>query len=121
MAFRDFDLGPIRGLRLAAAHGLPNLVVVAGPNGSGKSTLLHELYRRRDQLAEPGTTVTYLGPHRGWRKSQLATSALSEFQPGFRRYLELDAVPAWRQYQPAGLRYVSAGQTRDPGDLDESF
>ena len=121
MAFRQFDVGPIRGLRLASAHELPNLVVVAGPNGSGKSTLLHELYRQRGQLAEPGTTVSYLGPHRGWRKSRLATSALSEFQSGFRKYLELDSVPGWRQYQPEGLRFVSVGQARDPGDLDESF
>ncbi|HEX7297638.1 MAG TPA: AAA family ATPase [Solirubrobacteraceae bacterium] len=121
MAFRDFNIGPVRGLRLASAHGLPNLVVVAGPNGSGKSTLLYELYRNRAQLAEDGTTVSYLGPHRGWRKSQLATSSLSEFQSGFRAYLQLDSVPGWQQYQPRGLQYVSTGQLRDPGGLDESF
>jgi hypothetical protein len=121
MAFREFQIGPLRGLRSASARDLPNLVVVAGPNGSGKSTLLHELYRQRASLSEAGTKVSYLGPHRGWRKSQLATSTLSEFQSDFRTYLELDAVPGWRQYQPAGLRFVAVGQARDPGDLDESF
>lgn len=121
MAFRDFDIGPIRGLRLASARDLPNLAIVAGPNGSGKSTLLHTLYQQRGALAEPGTRVSYLGPHRSWRKTQLATSSLSEFQSDFRSYLELDSVPGWQQYQPAGLRFVAVGEARDPGGHDESF
>ena len=121
MAIRDFVAGPDKGLQHAEWQGLPNLVVVAGPNGSGKSTLLHTLYRRRAELAEPDTTVSYLGPHRGWRKIQLATATLSEFQPGFRSYLESDVVPGWQQYQPQGLQHVAAGQQRDPGGLDESF
>lgn len=37
MAYQTFGVGPIRGLGLAAAHDLPNLVVIAGPNGAGKS------------------------------------------------------------------------------------
>lgn len=121
MAFREFDVGPIGGLRFASARELPNLVIVAGPNGSGKSTLLHTLYTERVARAETGTRVSYLGPHRGWRKTQLGTASLSEFAPGLRSYLELDAVPNWRHFRPHGLDYIAAGQARDPGGLDESF
>lgn len=79
MAYRSFSIGPLNGLRCAAAEAVPNLVVVAGPNGSGKSTLLHQLYFQRSQLAEPNTRVSYLGPHRTWRKSQVSGGSLTEF------------------------------------------
>lgn len=121
MAIRQFDIGPSRGLQRAAADDLPNLVVIAGPNGSGKSTLLHALYKQRHSLDESGSTVSYLGPHRGWRKMQLASSVLSEFQPEYRKYLELEEVPGWQQHQPRGLGRVAVGEARDPGGLDESF
>lgn len=54
-----------------SATDLGNLVVLAGPNGSGKSTLLDLLRQQRATLAEPGTTVMFVGPHRTWRSSAL--------------------------------------------------
>jgi hypothetical protein len=120
MAFRAFDIGPMGALQKAFAADLPNLVVVAGPNGAGKSTLLNELNKRRD-LAEPDTRVTYLGPHRGWRKTTLSGSLLSEFQPHLTHYLESQAIPHWRTFQPPSLQGVGVGQVRDPGGPDEAF
>jgi ABC-type transport system involved in cytochrome c biogenesis ATPase subunit len=121
MAIRQFEIRDQRAVRHAAAQELPNLVVVAGPNGSGKTTLLHQLYTRRIEFAEADTEVSYLGPHRGWRRTTLATATLGEFAPGYRSYLEAESIPSWRQYQPAGLQGVPVGQARDPGGLDESF
>jgi ABC-type ATPase involved in cell division len=120
MAFRAFDIGPMGALQKAFAADLPNLVVVAGPNGAGKSTLLNQLNMRRD-LAEPETRVTYLGPHRGWRKTTLSGALLGEIQPHLTHYLENQAIPHWRSFQPPSLQGVGVGQLRDPGGPDEAF
>lgn len=120
MAYRTFDIERIGGLRKAAATDLPNLVVIAGPNGAGKSTLLHHLNSQRG-LAETGTRVTYLGPHRGWRKTVLGGGLLSEFQPHLTDYLEQVNYPHWRIVQPPSLQGVRAGETRDPKGTDEVF
>jgi hypothetical protein len=110
----------MKGLRSAAADGLPNLVVVAGPNGSGKSTLLHQLWERRGEFAEPGTDVTYVGPHRPWRKSQLAVAHLYQLQHSYHAYLAMGALPGWPQIAPPGLQYIP-GQARLPDSVDEAF
>ena len=121
MAFRNFDIRNVRGLEHASGTELPNLVVIAGPNGSGKSTLLYELYQQRVVLAEPETRVSYLGPHRGWRRTSLGGSALGEFQPSLSAYLETPSVPPWRQYVPQGLQGVVPNVPRDPSVQEEAF
>src|SRR5207244_2029836 len=94
MAIRNFVSRPERGLRSAAGSDLPNLVVVAGPNGAGKSTLLHQLWRRRAEITEPGTTVTYVGPHRPWRKTQLDAVALYELSDSYREMTGMETLPS---------------------------
>ncbi len=119
MAIRSFAIGPSRGLVRAAASELPDLAVVAGPNGVGKSTLLHELWTRRTEFAEPGTEVTYVGPHRPWRKSTLSAAALFQFPYTFRELLGMPQMPGWEMFAPPGLQYIG-GMARDPYSADEA-
>jgi hypothetical protein len=59
------DLGSLRGLAHAAADDLGNLVVISGPNGAGKSSpCLICCACSGTLVAEPGTDVMFLGPHR---------------------------------------------------------
>ncbi len=106
MAFRSFELRDLRGIQLASATNVPNLAVIAGPNGSGKSTLLYRLYEARAQLAEPGTDVAYVGPHRSWRKSQPGLYALGEFRPSLTDYYVNLPYLCATQVQPAGMQGV---------------
>lgn len=72
---QNFRVGPERGLRLAEAVRLPNLMVIAGPNGAGKTSLLTAVHRVGSQTypsaveqmtKQPGTNVILIGTHRGW-------------------------------------------------------
>ncbi len=119
MAFRSFNVGPAKGLRRASWDKLPNLVVVAGPNGAGKSTLLHQLYVHRNQQAEPGTEVIYIGPHRPWRKSTLSAGAMFQMPYSYWQYLGMESFPGWQQYAPQGLQYLAAS-SRHPDSADET-
>lgn len=111
MAIRAFSLGPLRGLRHAEAAGLGNLVVLAGPNGAGKSTLLDLLRAKRNQLAEPGTEVMYVGPHRTWRSSQLnKVSVYGYTLPSFGALLLSDQMPAFQYVVPNGLQALQGSQ-----------
>src|SRR3954464_108980 len=121
MAYRAFQVHDQRGLRFASATDFPNLAVIAGPNGSGKSTLLYELHRQRDTLAEPGTEVAYLGPHRSWRRTTMGLYSLGEVRSSLSEYLREPTVPTWRQYQPQGLQFVQTGVPRDHTGPDETF
>ncbi|MGX9790509.1 AAA family ATPase [Mycobacterium sp. MMS18-G62] len=121
MAFRDFNVENRKGLRQARADDFPNLAVIAGPNGSGKSTLLYELYSRRTELAEPGTKVAYLGPHRVWRRTTTAMWSMGEIRPSFNEYLRESAIPHWRRGQPAGFHAVQPGVQREPTGPDDAF
>lgn len=121
MAIRHFAVGPARGLRHAAADGLPNLVVIAGPNGAGKSTLLDQLRKRSNDFAEPGTEVTYLGPHRPWRKATLGGAHLYQMPYTYRQYLGMPQLPSWDQVAPPGLQYIAAFGERSPQSSDEAF
>ncbi len=121
MAIRSFTVGPVRGLRHAAAENLPNLVVVAGPNGVGKSTLLDQLRRRAGEFAEPNTEVSYVGPHRPWRKSTLGSAHLYQMPYTFRQYLGMPQLPGWEQIAPPGLQYIQAVGERLPESADEAF
>ncbi|WP_420123483.1 AAA family ATPase [Nakamurella sp.] len=87
MAFRTFDVGPVRGLAKAAAVALPNLVVIAGPNGAGKSTLLEELHREIS-APETGTQVLWIGPHRGWDQVPIQRDVLWQHQGPLEPLLE---------------------------------
>jgi ABC-type transport system involved in cytochrome bd biosynthesis fused ATPase/permease subunit len=121
MAIRSFVVGPVRGLRHAAAGDLPNLVVVAGPNGAGKSTLLDQLRKRATEFAEAGTEVTYLGPHRSWRKATLGGAHLHQMPYTFRQYLGMPQLPGWKQVAPPGLQYIQAVGERSAESSDEAF
>jgi len=116
MAIRHFTASPERGLRNATASDLPNLVVVAGPNGAGKSTLLHQLWRRRGEVSEPGTNVTYVGPHRPWRKVQLESMALYELSDSYREMSGMDTLPGWRRFQPPGLENIQRPRLHESSD-----
>ncbi len=116
MAIRNFTASSERGLRNATASDLPNLVVVAGPNGAGKSTLLHQLWRRRREFSEPGTDVTYVGPHRPWRKAQLESVALYELIDSYREMSGMDALPNWRRWQPPGLENLQRPRLHESSD-----
>lgn len=75
MAIRTFSVGARRGLAVAAADDLPNLVAIAGPNGTGKSALLEQLWQQRHSLLEAGTEALYVGPNRTWRAGPLTDLA----------------------------------------------
>lgn len=121
MAYRSFEVTDRRGLRRASARDFPNLAVIAGPNGSGKSTLLHELYLNRDAIAETGTDVAYIGPHRSWRRTKMTMYGLGEMRSTLSDYLRAPTVPHWKDYQPPQFQYVEVGAQRDPRGPDESF
>ena len=123
MAIRDFDLSDDQSFQRVTAHDLPNLGVIAGPNGAGKSRLLYKLWTERSSLAESGTTVAYIAPHRGWRPTTVSTFSLSQFQPTFGTYLEQQAIPQFRvmPLQGVGLDNVEQGGARIPTGVDDSF
>lgn len=120
MAIRQFSVGPLRGLRHAAASNLGNLVVLAGPNGSGKSTLLELLRTNRGTFAEPGTRVMFVGPHRTWRSSTLNKMSMYGFpMESYGALLESDNLPSYTYFIPQGLQGV-AGTHRDAGSAEEA-
>src|SRR5207249_1329639 len=121
MAFRSFDISDSVSFRRAAASAIPNIMAIAGPNGAGKSRLLFQLWQQAQELAEPGTDVAYLGPHRGWRRTQLGTYSLGEFQPSFSSYLREMTLPGFRQFNPPGMQRVQTGEVRDPTGMDDSL
>ncbi len=119
MAIRRFDVGSRRGLERAAAVDLGNLVVIAGPNGSGKSSLLDLLRAQRGQLAEPGTEVMFVGPHRTWRASQLNRVSTYSFPSGgFGDLLQSETLPAFQYAVPNNL-HVLGSQPRDSSSADD--
>ncbi len=119
MAIRRFDVGGMRGLVRAEAEGLGNLVVVAGPNGAGKSSLLDLLRNERHGLAEPGTEVMFVGPHRTWRASQLNRVAVYGFgAASYGDLLKLDAMPGFQYVVPNGLQYLQ-NQPRQSSSADD--
>lgn len=120
MAIREFDVGPLRGLRRAAASGLGNLVVLAGPNGAGKSSLLDLLRQNRHGLAEPGTTVMFVGPHRTWRSSALNKVSLFGYpMASYGALLQSDNLPHFQYAVPAGMQGLQ-GTMRDSGSADDA-
>lgn len=122
VAIRAFDVGPLRSVRRAAAENLGNLVVLAGPNGSGKSTILDLLRQRRGFLAEPGTQVLFVGPHRTWRSSSLTKSSLYAFpMTTFADLLANDNYPMINGYSPELQRFQSiSGTLREAGGAEEA-
>jgi ABC-type multidrug transport system ATPase subunit len=119
VAFRSFNVGPAKGLRRAAGDNVPMLMVITGPNGAGKSTLLHQLYTQRIALAEPGTDVIYMGPHRPWRKATLSSGAMFQMPYTYGQYLGMETFPGWQQFAPPGLQYLGH-QPRHPDTADET-
>lgn len=120
MAIRKFSVGPLRGLKRAEANDLGNLVVLAGPNGSGKSTLLDLLRQQRHQLAEPGTTVMFVGPHRTWRSSSLNRVSLFGYpMASYGALLESDSLPNFQYMVPSGMQGLQ-GAHRDLGSADDA-
>jgi putative AbiEii toxin of type IV toxin-antitoxin system len=120
MAIRAFSIEDRGGLRRAVATDLPDVVVIAGPNGIGKSTLLFSLWEQRGTFAEPGTDVTYIGPHRPWKKSQLSSAALSQLPYSFGQLLGMPNFPGWDQFAPPGLQAIGQ-QPREPQGADEAL
>lgn len=123
MAIRRFSIYPEKGLRHAEYENLPNLVVIAGPNGAGKSTLLNQLRTRKGEFAELGTRVSYLGPHRPWRRATLDAAAMYSLPFGYSQFLEMDTFPGFNQFVPQGLQMLqyASGQLRAPDTSDESY
>lgn len=120
MAIREFDVGPLRGLRRAQASNLGNLVVLAGPNGAGKSSLLDLLRQHRHGLAEPGTTVMFVGPHRTWRSSSLTKVSLFGFpMSSYGDLLQSDSLPNFQYAVPVGMQGLQ-GTPRDSGSADDA-
>jgi energy-coupling factor transporter ATP-binding protein EcfA2 len=120
VAIRSFSVGPLRGLGHAEASELGNLVVLAGPNGAGKSTLLDLLRMQRHQLAEPGTQVMFVGPHRTWRSSQLnKVSVYGYTLQSFGALLQSDQMPAFQFAAPGGLQGLQ-GIPRDSSSADDA-
>jgi ABC-type multidrug transport system ATPase subunit len=120
MAIREFKVGPLRGLERAEASNLGNLVVLAGPNGAGKSTLLHLLRQERQQWAEPGTTVMFVGPHRTWRSSSLNKVALYGFpMSSYGELLQSDNLPNFQYAVPQGMHGLQ-GAYRDTNGAEDA-
>ena len=120
MAIREFDVGPLRGLRRAAAENLGDLVVLAGPNGAGKSSLLDLLRQNRLVLAEPGTTVMFVGPHRTWRSSSLNKVSLIGYpMASYGALLQSDNLPNFQYAVPTGMQGLQ-GTLRDSGSADDA-
>lgn len=120
MAIREFALGPLRGLRHAAAEGMGNLVVLSGPNGAGKSTLLELLRQNRHAIAEPGTNVMFVGPHRTWRSSALNQISLLEFpMESYGALLASDTLPFFQYGVPQGMQGLQ-GAPRDSSSAEDT-
>ncbi|WP_166535312.1 AAA family ATPase [Blastococcus xanthinilyticus] len=120
MAIRQFTVGPLRGLQRAEAIGLGNLVVLAGPNGAGKSTLLDLLRQQRHALAEPGTTVMFVGPHRTWRSSALNKVSLFGYpMPSYGALLSSDNLPSFQYFVPTGMQGMQ-GALRESGSAEDA-
>lgn len=120
MAIRKFAVGPLRSLERAEADGLGNLVVLAGPNGAGKSTLLDLLRQQRNQWAEPGTKVMFVGPHRTWRSSSINKVSLYGFpMASYGALLESDNLPSFQYAVPHGMQGLQ-GTHRDSGSADDA-
>lgn len=124
MAIRNFALGPLRGLRRAEARELGNFVVLAGPNGAGKSSLLELLRARRHDatVAEPGTEVLFVGPHRSWRASQLSRLVLhaSTGASSYSEVLKNDNLPSFSVAVPGGLNYLQQFGIRTSAGSDDA-
>lgn len=119
VAIRSFSVGPMRGLIRAEADGLGNLVVLAGPNGAGKSSLLDLLRQQRHTVAEPGTEVMFVGPHRTWRSSQLNRVSVYGFPASsFGELLKNDAMPHFQYVVPQGLQGLQ-GVGRQSSSADD--
>ena len=104
---------------MAEAHDLPNLVAIAGPNGAGKSSLLDSLRSNRQGLAEPGTVVLFMGPHRTWRSSQANMVTVYGYQSqSFSDVLSLDSLPS-SPYGMGNLQFL-ANMFRDSSSADDS-
>ncbi|MCK9824653.1 AAA family ATPase [Nocardioides cavernae] len=120
MAIRAFDVGSLRGLVRAQAAELGNLIVLAGPNGAGKSSLLDLLRQQRHALAEPGTTVMFVGPHRTWRSSSLNKVSLFGYpMASYGALLESDNLPHFQYAVPAGMQGLQ-GTHRDSASADDA-
>lgn len=120
MAIRAFAVGPLRGLERAQATSLGNLVVLAGPNGAGKSTLLDLLRQQRSSLAEPGTTVMFVGPHRTWRSSALSKVSLFGYpMSSYGALLSSDTLPSYQYVIPPGMQGMQ-GALRESGSAEDA-
>lgn len=120
MAIRNFSLGPARGLVSAQAEDLGNLVVIAGPNGAGKSTLLDLIRGQRNMIAEPGTDVLFIGPHRTWRPTTLNRMTVYGYPlDTFSALLGQDTMPGFNSVGPNGLHMVQ-NQPRNSTGTDEA-
>lgn len=122
MAIRSFTVGPLRGLQRATAQRLGNLVVVAGPNGAGKSSLLDLLRSQRAVLAEPGTEVLFVGPHRSWRASTLSRLAVhaSTGSASYRQVLGNETLPSFQVGVPGGLHMLGQFGVRTSAGSDDA-
>lgn len=120
MAIRSFSLGPLRGLEHAEAENLGNLVVLSGPNGAGKSSLLELLRQNRYMIAEPGTKIMFVGPHRTWRSSSLNQISLLEFpMESYGALLESDTLPYFQYGVPQGMQGLQ-GAPRDASSAEDT-
>lgn len=120
VAIRSFSVGPLRGLQLAQADDLGNLVVLAGPNGAGKSTLLELLRQQRHNVAEPGTTVMFVGPHRTWRSSALNKVSLFGYpMASYGALLSSDTLPHFQYVIPNGMQGMQ-GALRESGSAEDA-
>ena len=120
MAIRSFSVGPMRSLVRAVGDHLGNLVVLAGPNGAGKSSLLELLRQQRNVIAEPGTEVMFVGPHRTWRATRLNQMAVYGLAvPSFRELLKKDMLPQFQYYVPPGMQWIQGG-SRETSSADDA-
>lgn len=120
MAIRHFHVGPSRGLKVAEANDVPNLMAVAGPNGAGKSNLLEAIRQRRGELLEPGSELLYIGPHRTWRSSDVSRVAAYGFSVDtFLDVLKNDNLPSF-QYQLPGNLQMLQGIPRLASSADDA-
>lgn len=120
MAIRNFTIGPIRGLKKAEAHDVPNLMAIAGPNGSGKSNLLEGIRQQRGALLEPGSELLYVGPHRTWRSSNVSRVAAYGFNAdSFLDVLKSDALPSYQYGVPGNLQMLQ-GIARSASSADDA-
>jgi ABC-type hemin transport system ATPase subunit len=118
MAIRSFDVGGLRGLRRAAAAGLPNLCAISGPNGAGKSSLLELLKQNRHAILEPGTELMYVGPHRTWRSGTVNEVAVLGIPMEYGAILMQDAMPGL-QYPIANF-HIFSGLARHGSGGDDA-